>query len=69
MAFYFASLQDFWWMDGHGPYVWASYALTMIVFIGLALAPRLRMTNFVKQQRALAARQAASQEVDSDASR
>ncbi len=69
MSFYFNSLQDFWWMEGHGPYVWASYAVTLVVFIGLAAAPILRKANFVKQQRALGARQSLQSEVIDDASR
>ena len=63
MEFYFASFSDFMWMEGHGPYVWVSYALTIIVFIGMALGPKLRKSKFVQQQRALAARNEAAVEV------
>jgi heme exporter protein D len=68
MSFYFNSLQDFFWMDGHGPYVWASYAVTIVVFIGLAAAPLLRKASFVKRQRALNARQSSPSEVIDNAS-
>ena len=60
MNFYFESAAAFWHMDGHGPYVWASYAVTIIVFLTLAIAPRLRKQRLIKQQRALAARQQVS---------
>ncbi|MDZ7924694.1 MAG: heme exporter protein CcmD [Marinagarivorans sp.] len=63
MTFYFSSLHDFWWMDGHGPYVWASYAVTLVVFIALAAAPIRRKAMFVKQQRALLSRQSLQSEV------
>lgn len=56
MNFYFDTLQEFLWMEGHGPYVWICYGVTIALFIGLALAPGLRQSNFIKQQRALAAR-------------
>lgn len=62
MNFYFESAAAFWHMDGHGPYVWACYAATIIVFLALAIAPQLRKLRFVKQQRALVARQQASTE-------
>ncbi|HEY7772462.1 MAG TPA: heme exporter protein CcmD [Marinagarivorans sp.] len=58
MEFYFDSLADFWWMDGHGPFVWAAYSVTIVLFIALAFGPKLRKAKFIKQQRALAARQA-----------
>lgn len=63
MTFYFDSLSDFLWMEGHGPYVWVSYFLTLIVFVGMALGPKLRKSKFVKQQRALAARNETAKEV------
>ena len=69
MDFYFDSFDAFMWMDGHGPYVWACYIVTLIVFAGLVLAPRLRRAKFVKQQRALAARRQAKQEVVNNESR
>jgi len=66
MNFYFDSVGDFWHMEGHGPYVWVCYAVVVLVFIGLAMAPRMRRAQFVKQQRALAARQQASGEASSE---
>ncbi len=69
MTFYFESAAAFWHMDGHGPYVWACYAVTIIVFIGLALAPKVRKAKFVKQQRALVARQQASREASLEVER
>lgn len=63
MEFYFSSLADFVWMDGHGPYVWACYIVTLAVFIFLALAPSMRLGKLVKQQKALAARSQVAEEV------
>lgn len=61
MSFYFDNFSHFLWMDGHGPYVWASYILTIVLFVAMALGPKLRKAKFVKQQRALAARQASAE--------
>ena len=38
IAFQFADLQAFLWMNGHGPYVWACYAITFagLVLVGVA---------------------------------
>lgn len=62
MNFYFDSAAAFWHMDGHGPYVWACYVVTVVVLIALAAAPMMRKAKFIKQQRALIARQQASRE-------
>ena len=73
MRFYFDNAADFWWMSGHGPYVWACYGVTLIVLIALAMGPTLRRAKFIQQQRALLARQNvapdAAQEVKADESR
>lgn len=36
----FASWQEFVWMSGHGPYVWAVYALTVATVAAHALGLR-----------------------------
>jgi heme exporter protein D len=56
--FYFHSFSDFFWMDGHGPFVWVSYFVTIAAFLAIALSTKIRKAKFVKQQRALSARQA-----------
>lgn len=50
MKFQFESIADFITMNGHGPYVWASYAITFAVLVFLLLSPVLQKKAFVKQQ-------------------
>ncbi|WP_053979522.1 heme exporter protein CcmD [Marinagarivorans algicola] len=69
MTFYFESAAAFWHMEGHGPYVWVCYVVTMSIFMGLALAPKIRRAKFIKQQRALVARQQASREASLEVER
>ena len=53
MSFQFSSFHDFMWMDGHGPFVWACYGATLLGFVYLALAPKLRRRRFVREQSAI----------------
>ena len=46
-------------MDGHGPYVWAAYAITAIVLILLIVNPLLRKRRFIMQQRMILRREQA----------
>ncbi len=39
---YFDSFEAIVYMDGHGGFVWAAYAITAIVLVMILLAPRLR---------------------------
>ena len=43
------TLAEFLYMDGHGFYVWMSYGLGLITFIGLFLSTHLT-TRRIKQQ-------------------
>lgn len=36
---YFDSLTELWTMAGHGPYVWAAYAISFIVLAALIMLP------------------------------
>jgi len=52
----FNSLLEFWQMDGHGPFVWAAVAVTLVVMVVLIVAPiqrrkRLLMNVRAEQQR------------------
>lgn len=38
-------------MDGHGPFVWASYVITAIVLIALIVSPLIRKRRFLIQLR------------------
>jgi heme exporter protein D len=53
MKFQFESLADFIAMSGHGPYVWASYAITFVALIFLLVNPLLQKKALVKQQKKL----------------
>ncbi|MEN0037739.1 MAG: heme exporter protein CcmD [Cellvibrio sp.] len=50
MKFQFESIADFIAMNGHGPFVWASYAITFAVLVFLLVSPVLQKKAFVKQQ-------------------
>ncbi|WP_084618230.1 heme exporter protein CcmD [Cellvibrio sp. OA-2007] len=53
MKFQFETIADFIAMNGHGPYVWASYAITFAALIFLLVSPLLQKKNFIKQQQKL----------------
>lgn len=53
MKFQFESMAEFMLMNGHGPYVWASYTITFIVLLYLLLSPLLQHKNFIKRQQKL----------------
>lgn len=44
---YFDSLQQLWAMDGHGPYVWSAYAISLALMLALVWQP-LRKTKQIK---------------------
>lgn len=50
MQFQFDGFASFLAMNGHGPYVWASYAVAFLVLAALAITPGLRQK---KQRQAL----------------
>lgn len=58
----FQSLHEFLWMNGHGPYVWSSYAITFFAMAMLVWIPCMQRTRFLKQQKSLAVRQHQHQE-------
>lgn len=62
MSFRFESLQAFLWMEGHGPYVWGCYAVVFLTLLFLAFEPHIQRKRFIKEQRALARRQAGAQQ-------
>ena len=57
MKFQFQSLQDFFNMSGHGPYVWACYGLGLILMGYLLWSPIAQKRRFLRQ---LAQREQAS---------
>lgn len=53
MKFQFETFSDFMAMSGHGPYVWAAYAITAVALIWLSVVPVIQRRAFLKQQRKL----------------
>lgn len=51
LKFQFDSVADFISMSGHGPYVWACYAITAVCLIYLAVAPLLRRRTILAEVR------------------
>lgn len=50
VSFQFADLQAFLWMNGHGPFVWACYAVTFAGLALLVLEPLFQRKRFIRQQ-------------------
>jgi heme exporter protein D len=50
MTFQFDSLANFMAMNGHGPFVWASYGITFVVLVYLLVSPVLQRRAFFRQQ-------------------
>ena len=46
---YFQNISDVLSMEGHGGYVWAAYAITLLVLLLILLAPRRRQQRFLSQ--------------------
>jgi heme exporter protein D len=47
-VFQFESIQDFISMSGHGPYVWISYGVTLVVMAYLLVGPLMRKKRVKK---------------------
>lgn len=48
---YFDSLQALLQMEGHGPYVWSAYGITLITLIALIVAPLRRKQRQLRDLR------------------
>ncbi len=57
----FHSLETLWYMNGHGPYVWAAYGITAAAFVFLASHSMLRRRQIRSQIRATERRERALQ--------
>lgn len=58
----FDSLQDFIAMDGHGSYVWSSYALALGVLVFIIVTPLRRRRRFLAEQASRLKRSGADQD-------
>ncbi len=47
---YFSSLNELFYMDGHGVYVWAVYAVAISIIAALAITPLVRRRRFVREE-------------------
>ncbi len=57
MTFQFESLSALFWMEGHGPYVWAAYLITLSGICGLVLNFFRSRKNFFRFQASIQKRQ------------
>lgn len=48
MSFQFETFSAFLWMEGHGPYVWASYGATIFVMVALYVICAVRKKSHLK---------------------
>jgi len=55
----FDSLQALWQMGGHGPFVWAAYAIALCTLLSIVWAPLARRRRFFAEQRGIERRRAA----------
>jgi heme exporter protein D len=46
---YFDSLQAVLFMDGHGAFVWAAYAITTVVLVLILVLPRARARGALRR--------------------
>ncbi|MFT7387480.1 MAG: heme exporter protein D [Candidatus Endobugula sp.] len=51
MMFQFDSIIDFLQMNGHGIYVWLSYAAALLLLLLLAFSPTVQQRRFIIQQK------------------
>lgn len=51
MKFQFESFAAFMYMDGHGVFVWAAYAIVFGILIFLTASPLIQKKNLLKQQK------------------
>jgi len=57
IQFYFESWSEFVKMNGHGPYVWAAYAITWVVLSYLLISPWWRKRRWLVAESARLKRQ------------
>ena len=60
---YFENWQALLAMDGHGPYVWAAYAISVAVLIALVVMPLRRQRKFERDQQQWRRRQQSAQAI------
>lgn len=53
----FHSLQELFWMNGHGPYVWGAYGIGLVALVYLVVSPLARRRRFFREIRAAQRRQ------------
>ena len=51
MNFQFSSFAEFIDMAGHGPFVWAAYAVTLVTLVALIVLPSRGARAFIAQEK------------------
>lgn len=69
LKFQFASMTEFFSMSGHGPYVWAAYAITLAALLYLIIKPWYHQRSFKMQQKMIAQQTDTQETSSSHASR
>jgi heme exporter protein D len=64
----FDSIVAFWAMEGHGPYVWACYAVFIVCLVGLMVWSMRQRREVISSQRRQAGRTSARQSAARQAS-
>lgn len=57
IKYQFESLQQLFWMNGHGPYVWAAYGIALVAMLFLVWSPIIRRRSFLKNMQSAAQRE------------
>lgn len=57
MQFQFDSIAALMAMNGHGPYVWAAYAITLVCLVALVWVPVAQKRRFIRAHRLQQARE------------
>ncbi len=64
----FDSIAAFWAMEGHGPYVWACYAVFTVCLVGLMLWSVRQRRTVINSQRRQAGRSSSTTQTPAPAS-
>ncbi len=57
VSYQFESLQQLFWMNGHGPYVWSAYGICLLAMGFLIVSPLIRRRHFLRNLQAAVRRE------------
>ncbi len=58
---YFSNLDDFFYMGGHGLYVWLCYAVGILIFLMAFISPILKKRQILKELKQIQRRNSVNQ--------